>query len=221
MSFAVVGTFMGAAAVMPIISFFGSGHLGWSLMAGVMGGIIFISTMITILAVREPKEHKKPDKNEGFFKTYIQILSIPVFLKALLPWTLFITGTSMIQGALVYYFKYIYNNEDLFQLALVFLLTFSLACIPLWVFISRRIGKKHCYNIGMGIMSAAVLLFAFLGEQLGPVWAFITMAFGGIGLSTHYVMPHSILPDVVEYDSITTGGMRREGAFSSMWTLRQ
>jgi len=32
------------------------------------------------------------------------------------------------------------------------------------------------------------------------------------------VMPHSILPDVVEYDAIKSG-IRREGVFSSLWTF--
>ena len=35
------------------------------------------------------------------------------------------------------------------------------------------------------------------------------MAFCGIGLSTHYVMPHAILPDIVEWDDPRArGGVR-------------
>ncbi len=142
-----------------------------------------------------------------------------MFLKALIPWTLFITGTTMIQGALVFYFKYIFLDEGLFQIALLFLLTFSLIFIPVWVRISKRIGKKWSYSIGMIIMSFSVLLFALQSEQLGPNFSFAVMAFGGIGLSTHYVIPHAILPDIVEYDAIHNSGLRREGAFSSMWTF--
>jgi GPH family glycoside/pentoside/hexuronide:cation symporter len=73
----------------------------------------------------------------------------------------------MVQGALVYYFTYIFGDEGLFQLALIALLSFSL-----------------------------------LGEYHGPLYGVIIMGATGIGLSTHYVMPHAILPDVVEYGSI-------------------
>ncbi len=219
MSFAVIGTFIGAGAVLPIVGLFASEKTGWSVMGGIMGGFILASSLITVFAIREPKHSEPPVKKIGFFKTYIEAFGTKVFLQALIPWTLFITGTTMVQGALVYYFKYIFNNEGLFQIALLFLLTFSLAFIPIWVSISRKIGKKTCYNIGMAIMGISILLFTFLGEQLGPIWAFITMAFGGIGLSTHYVMPFSILPDVVEYDSVQNGGLRREGVFSSLWTF--
>jgi len=219
MSFAVVGTFIGAGAVMPLVGLFGGGNTGWSIMGGIMGGIMFASMLITIWAVKEPEHREPPIRRVGFIKTYFEALTMPVFLKAMIPWALFITGTSMVQGALVYYFKYIFNDEGLFQIALLFLLAFSLLFIPIWVKISKKLGKKGCYNLGMAIMGVSVLLFSLLGEQLGPIFAFVTMALGGIGLSTHYVMPHSILPDVVEYDAHHNGGLRREGVFSSLWTF--
>jgi len=218
MSFAVIGTFVGAGAVMPIISLFENTQTGWSVMGSIMGGIMLASAMITIFAVREPARHER-EKGSGFLKTYRELLGMKIFLLALIPWTLFITGTTMVQGALVYYFAYVFGNEALFQTALIFLLSSSLLFIPIWVQISKRFGKKICYIIGMGIMSTAILLFSLAGEAMGPVFAFIVMAAGGIGLSTHYIIPHSILPDVVEYDAVQNSGLRREGAFSSMWTF--
>lgn len=218
MSFAVIGTFLGAGAVLPIINLFDDQRTGWQVMGATMGAIMLATALVTIWAVREP-EHTGPVPTTGFLRTYRETLSLPVFLRALIPWTLFITGTTMIQGALVYFFKYIYLDESLFQMALMFLLAFSLLCIPIWVRLSQRFGKKGCYTMGMLIMSLAVLAFVGGGARLGPAWACITMAIGGIGLSTHYVMPHSILPDVVEYDALHHEGQRREGVFSSLWTF--
>ncbi|MFA7671250.1 MAG: MFS transporter [Sphaerochaetaceae bacterium] len=217
MSFAVVGTFFGAAAVIPVVNIFHPTELGWAVMGYIMGAIMLFTMLITIWAIREPK-YVKPQPSVGFLKTFKETLTNKVFLTALIPWTLFITGTSMVQGALVYYFAYIYGNEGLFQIALVALLTTSLLFIPLWVKVSQRIGKKNCYIIGMIIMSFGVLVFSLLGELIGPMGAVAVMAVTGIGLSTHYVMPHSILPDVVEYDAIHNN-IRREGVFSSIWTF--
>lgn len=218
MSFAVVGTFVGAGAVMPIINLVSPVELGWTVMGYFMGAVMLLTTFITIWAVREP-EHLEAPPETGFMRTYVETLRSKVFLSALIPWTLFITGTSMVQGALVYYFTYIFGNGALFQTALVFLLATSLMCIPIWVRISAKIGKKTCYMIGMGIMSAGVLVFSLLGEAVGPLGAVIVMALAGTGLSTHYVMPHAILPDVVEHDAIHHGNIRREGVFSSLWTF--
>jgi GPH family glycoside/pentoside/hexuronide:cation symporter len=213
MSFAVVGTFFGAALVMPLVD-----QIGWTWMGTFMGAVMLFSALATIVAIREPKD-PAVSLEDGFLKTFAEVLKERTFLSALLPWTFFITGTSMVQGALVYYFKHIFGNEDLFQLALVGLLTFSLACIPLWVKISNKIGKKRSYIIGMSIMGAGVLLFSLLGRSLGPIFGIVMMSLCGIGLSTHYVMPHAILPDVVEWDAISKAKGRREGVYSSLWTF--
>jgi GPH family glycoside/pentoside/hexuronide:cation symporter len=218
MSFAVLGTFIGAGAVMPVVGLFTSVRTGWAAMGYIAGGIMLLTSFITIWAVREP-EHPEPQGGDGFFKTYAQALSNKVFLLALIPWSLFILGTSMVQGALVYYFKYIFKDEGMFQIALIFLLSTSLLFIPIWVKISKIIGKKWCYAIGMTIMTGGVLVFSLIGESFGVLGSCIVMGIAGIGLSTHYVIPHAILPDVVEHDSIHHGGLRREGVFSSLWTF--
>ncbi len=217
MSFAVFGTFLGAGAVLPIIGLFPTVNMGWSMMGGIMGAIIMLSSLLTVFAIREP--HVVPKQQDGFFKTCRHALSQPIFLKAVIPWLLFMAGTTMIQGVLVYYFKYIYRDESLFQIAMIVLLSFNLVCIPIWTWLSKRWDKKTCYIIGISIMGIALPLFSFLGEQLGIIWAFVTLAIGGIGLSTHYVMPHSILPDLAEYDAQNNNGLRREGMFSSLWTF--
>ncbi|MCK9287115.1 MAG: MFS transporter [Sphaerochaetaceae bacterium] len=218
MSFAVVGTFVGAGAVMPIIGMVANVTLGWTVMGYFMGAVMLLSTLVTIWAIREP-EHPEAQPEQGLISTFVETLKDKVFLTALIPWALFITGTSMVQGALVYYYSYIFHDEGQFQIALMFLLAMSLLFIPVWVKVSQHIGKKKCYMIGMTIMGAGVMVFSLLGEQMGTKFALIVMALSGVGLSTHYVMPHSILPDVVEHDAIEHGNVRREGVFSSMWTF--
>ena len=165
MSFAVLGTFVGAAAVIPIVNLFTPTELGWTIMGYFMGTVMLITMLITLWTIKEPTHHKE-HPNTGFTETFKEVLKNKVFLTALIPWTFFITGTSMVQGALVYYFAYIYGAEELFQLALVALLTMSLIFIPIWVRIAAKIGKKQCYIIGMAIMSVGVLTFSLLGELI-------------------------------------------------------
>jgi GPH family glycoside/pentoside/hexuronide:cation symporter len=44
------------------------------------------------------------------------------------------------------------------------------------------------------------------------------MVFAGIGYSTNYVMPYSVIPDTVELD-YAEHGVRREGAFYGLWNF--
>jgi glycoside/pentoside/hexuronide:cation symporter, GPH family len=217
MSSAVVGTLLGAALVLPLVGVMHNPDIGWPFMGGVMGLVMMAAAMTTVFTVRE-KPNRAPVQPIAVLKSYLEVLRQKPFLQALFPWTLHITGVTVIQGALLYYFRYIYHDEGAFQIALPLLLVSSLVFIPIWVRISRRIGKKLSYNIGMGFFAFIILLFFLLGSHVGIWFAYVVMGFGGIGFATNYVMPWAIIPDVVEND-YAENGTRREGVFYGMWTF--
>ncbi len=217
MSFAVVGTFVGVSVVLPLVNLFGSTRLAWTGMGFVTGGIMAATMLTVVFSVRE-KPKPRLHAQENIFKSYLQVLTMKTFLTALIPWTLHMTGVNVLQTSLLYYFRYIYGNEAAFQIALPILLGAAVLAIPVWVRISKHIGKKLSYNIGMLIFAAGVLLFFFIGHRTGIQVSYIIMFFGGLGFATHYVMPWAIVPDVVEYD-YSEQGVRREGVFYGMWTF--
>ncbi|MFO7729919.1 MAG: MFS transporter [Spirochaetia bacterium] len=217
MSFAVVGTFVGVSIVLPLVDFFGGSRIAWTGMGFVTGGIMAATMLTVVFSVREnpkPRLHSQ----ENIFKSYFQVLSMKTFLTALIPWSLHMAGVNVLQTSLLYYFRYIYGNAAAFQIALPILLGAAVLAIPVWVRISKHIGKKHSYNIGMLIFAAGVLLFFFIGHRTGIQVSYVIMFFGGLGFATHYVMPWAIVPDVVEYD-YAERGVRREGVFYGMWTF--
>lgn len=217
MSFAVVGTFVGVSIVLPLVKLFGGTRLAWAGMGFVTGGIMAAAMMTVVFSVRE---HPKPrlHAQEKIVKSYLQVLGMKTFLTALIPWTLHMTGVNVLQTSLLYYFRYIYRNEAAFQVALPILLGAAVLAIPVWVRISKGIGKKWSYNLGMGIFAFGVLLFFFIGHRTGVQVSYVIMFVGGLGFATHYVMPWAIIPDVVEFDYSETG-VRREGVFYGMWTF--
>jgi len=186
-------------------------------MGAVIGAVIATATFLVVISIREP-EHPEPPVKESIIRSYIEVLGMKTFLTALLPWAFHITGVNILQGSMLYYFRYIYGNEGGFQIALPILLISAIIFIPVWVRISKTIGKKLSYNIGMSIFAASVLLFFLLGHRLDMWFSFVIMGVAGIGFATQYVMPYSIVPDIVEYDFAETG-VRREGVFYGMWTF--
>lgn len=217
MVFAVMGTFVGAAAVLPIVQFAGGTDLAWALMGGVMGAIMMATALVTFFTVREQYTARAVERI-NVLRSYLQVLRMKPFLTALIPWSLHITGINIIQAGLLYYFGNIYGDPGGFQVALPLLLLSSIIFIPIWVKISAHIGKKRCYNIGMLIFAASIMAFFFLGHILGINFSFVIMFVAGIGFATQYVMPYSLVPDIVEYDYAQTGN-RREGVFYGMWTF--
>lgn len=217
MSFAVVGTFVGAGAVLPLVALFGGGAAGWTGMALVTGVIIAVATLIVVFTVHE-KQHTGEQPKRGIIGSYLEVLKLRPFLLVLIPWAFHIAGINIIQAALLYYFRAIYGNEAAFQIALPILLGAAIVFIPVWVRISKSIGKRASYNTGMLIFAASVIVFFLFGHRGGPQFAFVVMGIAGVGFATQYVMPFSILPDVVEYD-YAEHGVRREGVFYGTWTF--
>jgi GPH family glycoside/pentoside/hexuronide:cation symporter len=95
----------------------------------------------------------------------------------------------------------------------------ALAMLFVWSAVSQRVGKKATYFMGMGIwIFAQSGLFFVQPEQVGLMYVLAILS--GVGVSTAYLIPWSMLPDVVELDELETG-QRREGIFYSFMVFVQ
>lgn len=95
----------------------------------------------------------------------------------------------------------------------------ALVALPIWSQISARYGKKITYYAGMGIwVIAQIGLFALQPGQVPLMYVLGVMA--GLGVSTAYLIPWSMLPDVIDLDELQTG-QRREGLFYAFMVLLQ
>jgi len=217
MSFAVVGTLIGAGAAMPIINSASDQISGYARMGAVFGAVSLITAWITFFTVREKKVELER-KKVNMLQEYRKVVTDKTFLKILFPWAAFITGVTMASGILIYFFRYIYNDESMTTTVMLVLLLTALLFIPLWTGVSRKISKKNIYIIGMAIFAISVFIIAYAGEVLSSGVLLAVVALAGVGLSTHYVMPYSLIPDAVENNFAETGE-RREGIFYGLWTF--
>lgn len=88
-----------------------------------------------------------------------------------------------------------------------------------WSKLSERVGKKVVYFLGMSLwIIAQGGLFFMQPGQVGLMYGLAIVA--GCGVSTGYLVPWSMLPDVVDLDELNTG-QRREGVFYSFIVLLQ
>lgn len=89
----------------------------------------------------------------------------------------------------------------------------------LWSEVSKRVGKKAVYFMGMGVWIIAQAGLFFLQPNQIPLM-YVLSVMAGFGVSTAYLIPWSMLPDVIELDELRTG-QRREGIFYSFMVLLQ
>jgi GPH family glycoside/pentoside/hexuronide:cation symporter len=95
----------------------------------------------------------------------------------------------------------------------------ALVMLFVWKIVSARVGKKLVYFLGTGIwLIAQVGLFVLQPGQVGLLYALAITA--GFGVSVAYLIPWSMVPDVIELDELQTG-KRREGIFYGFMVLLQ
>ena len=98
--------------------------------------------------------------------------------------------------------------------------TMMLSCVlfvPLWMWLSERFNKIQAY---IGGMTAWILveLLIFTIQPGETNYLLLIASLAGIGVSAAYILPDSILPDVIEWDELRTG-RRQEGIYYGIRTL--
>ncbi|MBU2515262.1 MFS transporter [bacterium] len=216
-SFAVIGTLMGAGLALPLISQFADKNTGYSVTGAIFGFVMMVTALITFFSVRE-KDNSKELNPESFLESYRSVFKNKPFLLILGVYTLHIIGLTITTGIVVYYFKYIHGDEAITTIAMLILLVTAMFIIPISVSMSKKIGKKATYCIGIIIFPLSILLLAFSGHHFGVQYSLVIMVIAGIGLGFLYVTPWAIVPDAIEYNYFLTG-KKTEGAFYGIWTF--
>lgn len=95
----------------------------------------------------------------------------------------------------------------------------ALLMLFVWNRVSDRLGKKATYFLGMAPWVIAQFgLFFLQPGQVGLMYLLAVLA--GFGVSTAYLIPWAMVPDVIELDELQTG-QRREGIFYAFMVLLQ
>jgi GPH family glycoside/pentoside/hexuronide:cation symporter len=108
--------------------------------------------------------------------------------------------------------------EHFNQTALVVQVT-AFCMVFFWSPIGQRVGKRAVYLMGIPLtIGALVGLFFIKPDQV--ILMYVLAVIVGVGLSTAYMVPWSMLPDVMDLDELNTG-QRREGLFCGLIVLLQ
>jgi GPH family glycoside/pentoside/hexuronide:cation symporter len=184
---------------------------GWSLVAltfGVLGGI---SMLIPGLFLKyEPAVESKPSELPPF-KSIISTFKNKPFVMYVIITSIMSISFTMVTTMLNYYIAHQVHMEESGLLVMLAMMgTLAVFLVPCGI-LSGKIGKANTYALGLSIASAALIGVFLLPKGPTPL-VFILAAIAGLGFSAQWVCPHSMIPDVIEYDELMTGE-RREGVY--------
>ena len=89
--------------------------------------------------------------------------------------------------------------------------------VPFWLWLARTRNKREAYILGMAFW-VIVQAMIYTIQPGDTDYLLLIGALAGVGVSAAYILPDSILPDVIEWDELRTR-RRQEGIYYGIRTL--
>lgn len=195
-----------------------------------IGALIIVMGVIPALFVKERYYESALTRNQekiGLFRSLRETLTNRAFMVLCLFTVFFLLGTSIFDSYGRYVGTYFvlggdWDKSSAFSgYGTVVYTLFSLSFIPIFRWLSERIGKNKCLalSVAMVLVSAATTWWTFTPTY--PYLMLLNTVFIGAGYAGLWLMIPSMQIDVVDFDELKTGS-RREGSFASIfsWVLK-
>jgi GPH family glycoside/pentoside/hexuronide:cation symporter len=189
----------------------------WSATGAVFGAVAIITTLVTTFSIKEnPELAGEPSKLPAVKAVLTSFKNRP-FIILMIAFLLSSFSFTVLTALVPYFIQYQLDMGDQVSFVLLaMLLTIGIFLVPAKM-VSDKINKGPAYALGLFIASLAVISSYFLPRGATPlIYAVAVVA--GMGFSAQWVLPWSMLPDVVEYDERMTGE-RREGIYYGLWAF--
>ena len=221
MVFSVVGYIMGAALTTLLAGMFQGAGLNmqqaWSATGAIFGVVAVITILTTTLSIRERPELAGEPSKLPAVKAVLTSFKNKPFIQLMIAFILSSFSFTVLTALVPYFIQYQLNmGSQVSFVLLVMLVTIGIFLVPAKL-VSDKINKGPTYALGLLIASLAVMTSFFFAHAPTPM-IYVVAAVAGLGFSTQWVCPWSMLPDVVEYDEKMTGE-RREGIYYGLWAF--
>ncbi len=178
-------------------------------------GLAVISTLPLIIVFRVSRNNRSHPKQEHApFKTMLTAtLKTRPFWSVIAIYLFSWTTASIMSAVLIYYANYHLRVPDQANYFVLAAQVSAILFIPLSVYLAKRTDKRASFIIGTASWICVLAAISLLGPD-AVLPAYVLAVLSGFGIATAYVIPWSMIPDIIEYDQLRTG-MRREGSFYS------
>lgn len=209
------------AAVIPkaIVDTFDDKRTGF-LIAGAFVAVLITVVPFIVFAITKERFHDRAKMKErlNVFKELRTVFRNKSFVTLIMIYLGSFAAINVIEGFVVYYMKYWIGREKEMPILFVFVVVSSVLCLPLWVYLGKKIGKKRTAIVGLLAWGITQFGWLLLDSSTPSIVVFLTGAIIGIGYGGAHSLPWAIFPDVMDLDELETGE-RREGVYSGIMTF--
>ncbi|XP_076022910.1 sodium-dependent lysophosphatidylcholine symporter 1-B-like [Genypterus blacodes] len=164
----------------------------------VMGGVFFVCSLVLFLGVEEQRAPLCSDEKvqpSYFASLKLLVRHIP-YQRLVLGFVFSALGFQMSLGNFAIFCTHAAGLGPHFPHLLLVLLASATVAVPIWQATLLRIGKRATVFIGLSLFIPAVIIVACWPSNL-PVFMIMCVVMG-FSLATLFLLPWSMLPDVVD-----------------------
>jgi len=206
--FTIIALILIGSFTKPFVAIYPTERSGWQMVGIVFGLIALAGFLVTFFTAKERYKASLDVRYKAKEIAHLLFANKPFVILSVVATCCFM-GFTLMGAMLNYFFKYNLQNEGLFSVALGCVFLVAAISVPVWVLISKKIGKKTVYFLGTGIYALSMLMVYFARTPdlaaIVPIFVAAGIGFGGMNLSIW-----SLVPDTVEYAQWKLGA-RTEG----------
>lgn len=215
---AAIGYAIGSIAMRAIVGSAETPRLGYMIAGAVFGVLAGLSVAFVAWRVKEPKEFKSATSKMPIVASIKATFQNKPFVMLISAFGIVRLAFTLMQASMMYFVVYnLMENRDAIGPLLTVLMLVITVFIFLWKWIGQRWSKSISYVGGLLIVAVCLFYSFWLGKGDMNI-LMIVGSILAIGMSSHWVMPWAMLPDVIEYDQLETGE-RREGMYFGVYGL--
>jgi GPH family glycoside/pentoside/hexuronide:cation symporter len=217
-----VGTLLGSTLPAWMLARIGADRVGHMAMALTVGAVVLLATLLAVrLLASAPRTVAATDAPRGIDlarQARLAWANRPFRILALAH-VLLLFGTAIGSASLAYFSRHVLKVGDGLLGTYFMASTVALvASMPLWVRLSRTVGKKPCYITAMALFATSHLSWMLAASGEGQVAIIARALVSGLAGGGMILCAYAMLSDAVRWDYVQSG-QRREGAFAGFTTL--
>ena len=181
--------------------------------------VIFVTALMLItmvLGVRERAAFRGRGEASAY-RAFRDVIRNPHALLLLIIFLIESVGGATITVLTPYIAEYIVGRPEFTAYVVILYMAPSALSVPLWIWASRRFGKKQLWIFSTAAAGLGFGSMIFLGENSVVLMSLLAAALGFTSGAAAVVAP-SIQADVIDYDELKTG-QRKEGAYFAAWNF--
>ncbi|MFO7561521.1 MAG: MFS transporter [Enhygromyxa sp.] len=194
----------------------GGGRAGYAMMSTIIAVMLGAAMIGTFLGTRGAPQRARLPEQPRFWPSLLAVLRVKPFVILGSGYFLQHAGVGAVLAVVPYFANYVLDGpEGTVTILFVCLVGPAFATMPLWVAISRRIGKRAAYIASMLLFGGAAASL-WLASPSALALVYVQVALVGVGWAGTELFPFSMLPDVIAADR-QQSGVPREGTFTGLW----